>query len=95
MQVVDAGSRPDRERFLTLYKGAGVGFSRDHESYVVLAGAKLYWPRTSALKPADSKPDELTRLRDSLTKLVEEWREKGELSTLYDWCADQLQDLIE
>lgn len=50
-QVVPAGSRPDKDRFPSLYKGAGVGAARDHESYVVrVKGQGVYWPRVTQLK---------------------------------------------
>ncbi|BDU72928.1 hypothetical protein METEAL_21020 [Mesoterricola silvestris] len=49
-QVVPAKGYPDRDRFLHLYKSAGVGLCRDHESYVVLVGKRPYWPRVSHLK---------------------------------------------
>lgn len=60
VQVVPAGERPNRERFLDLYKGAGVGCGRNHESYVVavptgkkgMGKPKHYWPRVSALRDA-------------------------------------------
>ena len=49
VEVVAKGGRPDRYRFPTLYKNAGVGFIRNHESYVVKvhnkkSGFKIYWP---------------------------------------------------
>ncbi|MFK4705658.1 hypothetical protein ABIC83_002497 [Roseateles asaccharophilus] len=50
-QVVPAGSKPDQVRFPSLYKGAGVGAARDHESYVVrVKGKGVYWPRVNQLK---------------------------------------------
>jgi hypothetical protein len=49
-QVVPAKTMPDRNRFPHLYKGAGVGIYRNHESYVVLVGNRPYWPRVAALK---------------------------------------------
>jgi hypothetical protein len=58
VEVVAAGARPNRDRFLYLYKGPGVGQARDHESYVIETEksrvngrrmAKFYWPRVSAL----------------------------------------------
>lgn len=52
--IVPAGERPDREAFLDLYKGAGCGFGRDHESYVVRVKNKHYWPRVSALQSKGS-----------------------------------------
>lgn len=57
VQVVPAGAMPDRQRFERLYKGAGVGGPRDHESFVILVPGKtskaagtLYWPRAAGLK---------------------------------------------
>lgn len=57
VDVVPAGKRPDREKFLALYRGPGVGMPRDHESYVVRCRPKdnngrggLYWPRANQLK---------------------------------------------
>lgn len=57
VQVVPAGSYPDRDKFPKLYWGAGVGMSRNHESYVVAvdcgktpgSSTRHYWPRVSAL----------------------------------------------
>lgn len=50
-QVVPAGGKPDRERFASLYTGAGVGITRDHESYVVrVKGRGVYWPRVVHLQ---------------------------------------------
>jgi len=58
-QVVAPKAMPDRERFVQLYKGLGVGMARDHESYVirvpgktVKSAGKLYWPRANALTAA-------------------------------------------
>lgn len=50
VQVVPPGERPDKERFPDLYRGGGIGFARDHESYVVKVDKKHYWPRVSALQ---------------------------------------------
>jgi len=55
--VVAAKKMPDRIRFASLYTGAGCGYRRDHESYVVRVDVgkqpgktfKHYWPRVSAL----------------------------------------------
>jgi len=57
--VILPGELPDRSRFLSLYKDSGVGSSRDHVSYVVAVEKgkgkpRFYWPRTSALRTADS-----------------------------------------
>jgi len=58
--VVPVKGLPDRERFVQLWRGAGVGLPRDHVSYVVrVAGkteksaGKLYWPRVSALNEVE------------------------------------------
>jgi hypothetical protein len=54
VEVVPAGKYPDRERFVSLYKGSGLGCYRDHESYVVAVkrktSEKYYWPRVVALE---------------------------------------------
>ena len=58
VQIVPPGKMPDRDRFLTLYKGAGVGSYRKEVSYVVQVDAgkkpgssiKNYWPRTISLR---------------------------------------------
>ena len=60
VQVVPAGSKPDRERFAALYKGNGCGCARDRESFVVKVDVgktkgnsfRFYWPVVSLLKPA-------------------------------------------
>jgi hypothetical protein len=60
LAVVDSGKRPDKEMYPSLYKGAGVGMQRNHESYVVgvdagkTAGSsiRVYWPLVSNLKAA-------------------------------------------
>lgn len=56
-QVVLPNMMPDRDRFPNLYSGAGIGKSRDHESYVVRvpgatskAAGKIYWPRAGSLR---------------------------------------------
>jgi len=41
-QVIPPKGYPDRDRFLHLYKNAGIGSSRDHESYVVVVGTRPY-----------------------------------------------------
>lgn len=54
--VVRPGEYPDRAQFLSLYRGAGVGIARDHESYVVtVKGAGVYWPRVKALNAASDQ----------------------------------------
>lgn len=58
VEVVAPGNLPDRDRFASLYKGAGVGMPRSHKSYVVSvqvgvkqgSSVRYYWPRVSALK---------------------------------------------
>lgn len=54
-QLVPAGKYPDRETFPHLYMNAGVGLSRNHESYVVLVGKRPYWPRVKHLKPGPAQ----------------------------------------
>lgn len=49
-EVVEKGKRPNRIRFVALYKSSGCGLGRDHESYVVMVGNKPYWPRANALR---------------------------------------------
>lgn len=49
-EVVQAGNRPDRIRFASLYKGAGVGFGRKDESYVVEVAGRYYWPHANKLR---------------------------------------------
>jgi hypothetical protein len=54
-EVVKSEDAPDRDRFISLYKGGGIGCYRGHESYVVevrgpRGGVKYYWPRVSALE---------------------------------------------
>jgi len=51
-QVVPGGMFPDRSRFPHLYKNAGIGGYRDHESYVVMVKTKPYWPRANKLEMA-------------------------------------------
>jgi pyruvoyl-dependent arginine decarboxylase (PvlArgDC) len=50
VEVVPAGFSPNRDAFPQLYQGMGVGFPRNHDSYVVLVGKKPYWPRASLLE---------------------------------------------
>ena len=58
MEVVAAKTYPNRAAFKSLYSGAGVGISRDHQSYVVAVEAgktkgssvRFYWPRAWQLK---------------------------------------------
>lgn len=55
--VIPAGCRPSDVVFPSLYKGAGPGYGRDHESYVVKVGSRFYWPRAKALREV---PEEST-----------------------------------
>lgn len=55
VEVVPPGSSPGRE-FTSLHRGSGIGFPRDHRSYVVKVGRKYYWPRTAALAVVDTEP---------------------------------------
>lgn len=72
VEVIPAGEHPDRERFEPLYRGSGVGSSRNHESYVVEAFdptgkssvRKVYWPRTAALRMRKAKADQQQIIRD-------------------------------
>lgn len=57
VQIVSAGFLPDRVLFPELYRGAGIGMARDHESYVVLVGSKPYWPRANKLERASVNGD--------------------------------------
>ena len=50
-EIVAAGQRPSRKQYPSLYRSSGVGLPRDHASYVVQVGNKVYWPRASALQP--------------------------------------------
>ena len=69
VEVVPQGERPSRQRFEILYKGAGVGFSRKHESYVVMVGSRPYWPRVSALKIMEEEDDgEMPEVRQAPSK---------------------------
>jgi len=43
VDVVPAGNRPSVDNFPDLHK-AGVGWGRNHRSYVVRVGKKHYWP---------------------------------------------------
>lgn len=48
--IVPPGQRPDRDQFIDLYKGPGVGFGRKHVSYVIRVGrSKHYWPFANKL----------------------------------------------
>lgn len=49
-EVVQAGNRPSRMRFPQLYKGAGVGYARKFESYVVEVAGRPYWPLANKLR---------------------------------------------
>ena len=49
--VIAAGFRPEREDFPTLYSGAGPGYARNHDSFVVrVKGRGLYWPIVKKLR---------------------------------------------
>lgn len=58
--VFAAGSRPLPSEYPSLYTGAGPGYARNHESYVISVPAKtpkgkplVYWPVVSKLKKAN------------------------------------------
>ena len=48
-EVIPALSRPDAEKWPSLFTGAGPGASRNHESYIVTVGKRVYWPRVKRL----------------------------------------------
>lgn len=58
--IVPPNTRPDKGTYRQLWTGAGPGFSRNHESYIVNAqkvtkgkpsgSFRLYWPRVADLK---------------------------------------------
>jgi hypothetical protein len=48
-EVTELSKEPDRNRFLQLYTGPGVGAPRNDASYVVKVRGRFYWPRVSAL----------------------------------------------
>lgn len=58
VEVVSPGNLPTRERFVSLYTGAGCGSPRKHESYVVevyanpekKTGRSFYWPLANKLR---------------------------------------------
>jgi hypothetical protein len=50
VEVLTAGNLPDRNRFLGLYKGSGVGAPRMEVSYVVRVKNRYYWPRAAQLR---------------------------------------------
>jgi hypothetical protein len=59
--VVPAGRYPSEALDAVGIRGrAGDGLPRDHESYVVRAGGRLYWPRVSALAAAAAAPEAST-----------------------------------
>lgn len=93
VQVVEPGQYPDRERFASLYRGSGVGLFRDHVSYVVKVGSKIYWPRANQLKPAggprrwsSSHPGPTREMRD-----VVEASEYDKLKAAADKLAETLE----
>ena len=56
IEVIPAGIRPSASKYPSLYRGAGLGSARNHESYVVSVRDKdvrgrnkIYWPRVSKL----------------------------------------------
>ena len=50
LAVIPANKRPSKYDFPELHKGAGIGAARNHTSYVVIVGSKLYWPVASNLE---------------------------------------------
>lgn len=53
-EVIPAGVRPSPSKWPSLYTGAGPGSARNHESYIVRVGSKVYWPRVSKLVLIDT-----------------------------------------
>lgn len=51
VSVVLPNQRPDRDRFLSLYR-SGCGWGRKEESYVVAVKNKFYWPLVKHLVKA-------------------------------------------
>lgn len=55
VEVVQPGRMPDRGRFASLYRGSGLGRSRNHKSYVVQLDRtpglvpKYHWPLAALL----------------------------------------------
>ena len=47
--VIAPWVRPDRQKWPSLYRGAGCGNARNHESYIVNANGLTYWPTVSKL----------------------------------------------
>lgn len=50
IHILTIGQAPPKELFPSLWKGCGPGNGRNHETYIVKVGNKLYWPRVSALE---------------------------------------------
>mgnify|MGYP001009489891 CR=1 FL=1 len=49
---VPPGERPSKDDFPDLFKGAGAGWGRSTESWVVRVGRKHYWPVAKNLRRA-------------------------------------------
>ena len=49
IDILPVGAQPPRELYPSLWKGAGPGIGRNHESYIVKVGRRYYWPRVSQL----------------------------------------------
>ena len=52
--VIPPKKLPSKEDFPSLYRGAGIGSSRSHESYVIrvktgATASRIYWPRVNGL----------------------------------------------
>ena len=67
---VPPNERPCHVSFPDLYKGAGVGWGRSIESYVVRVGTKHYWPITKKLRRAG--PSELEQANERIRQLTEQ-----------------------
>ncbi len=51
--VIQAHSRPEAMEWPQLFSGAGPGSARRHQSYIVVADKRVYWPIARKLKRAE------------------------------------------
>jgi hypothetical protein len=56
VEVLSAGSRPDKSRYPSLYARGDLGQARGHISYIVKANGKIYWPVVSRLTLVAAAP---------------------------------------
>jgi hypothetical protein len=71
-EVVAPNEMPTREKFLHLYKNAGVGFPRNHESYVIMVKNTPYWPHANKLKLVKKAPEweEVKETRKEIKEVI-------------------------